>query len=260
MKILFKFPTRSRPEKFFAGIKNITDNVSSDNYQIVVSCDSDDASMRWENIKERFEAINNNKILIAWGLSDNKIHAVNRDVDKADPWGILVVMSDDMAFQVKGFDDIIRKDMVEYFPDGDGFLHYNDGNQKSNVSTMSIMGRKYYDRTGYIYHPGYSSVWCDVEATEVAYMLGKHKYMGDEMVIFRHLHPAWGLSEYDDQYRKTESLNGWGPDLQHLINRKENNYGIVAKASCYYDPSKLNQWKQDLNNARVSNGLKPYFK
>jgi hypothetical protein len=72
-------------------------------------------------------------------------------------WDILVVMSDDMVCVTHGWDDIIRQDMNENFPDTDGVLHYNDGNQKANVMTMSIIGRKYYKRDGYIYNPEYQS-------------------------------------------------------------------------------------------------------
>ena len=150
---------------------------------------------------------------------------MNRDVPESD-WDILVVMSDDMVCITHGWDDIIRQDMNENFPDTDGVLHYNDGNQKANVMTMSIIGRKYYKRDGYIYNPEYQSLWCDVEATEVAHMRGKYKYMGDATILFAHHHPAWGFCLHDEQYRKTESPYYWQKDRQVIENNRAKNYGL----------------------------------
>ena len=264
MRILFKLATRSRPDKFFACLQNIIENLADrENYQILVSYDFDDdgthriiyGANAYRNI-----VFDYNNIRTIQGDSKNKIHAVNRDIEKVTDWDILINTSDDMLFTQHGFDDIIRKDMADNFPDLDGFLHYNDGNQKSNVCTMSIMGRKYYERFNYIYHPDYKSVWCDVEATEVAYMLGKYKYKGDDKILFKHLHPAWGLAEYDEQYRKSENLDVWGEDLQILLERKARHYDLNPKeiiTNYKYPPSEMIKWQSELNNARQNKGMQP---
>ena len=225
MKILFKFATRSRPEKFKKCVENIRSMVADkNNYLIVVSADTDDESMKNIEIEN-----DNLDIVFFFGQSLSKIHAVNRDIDhfKEAQWDILINTSDDMHFVQKGFDDIIRQDMAANFPDTDGVLHYNDGNQKSNVMTLSILGRKYYDRFGFIYHPDYTSLWSDVEATEVAYMMGKYKYMGDDKILFRHFHPAWGLAQYDEQYRQTESQELWVKDKAVIDSHRETIYGLA---------------------------------
>lgn len=258
MKILFKFATRSRPEKFFSCLENIEKMIDDKiNYHILISCDKDDVTMPHAETLSRIYALKN--MTICWGKSINKIDAINRDMDEPLIWDTLINTSDDMVFTKQGFDNIIREDMNKYFPDLDGFLHYNDGNQKSNVCTMSIMGRKYYERFNYIYHPDYKSVWCDVEQTEVAYMLGKYRYMGDENVLFHHLHPAWGLGEYDEQYRASENLDVWGEDLKTLLERKSRNYdltpGQITNALKYSDSEK-DKWQRELNNARRYSGMK----
>jgi len=92
--------------------------------------------------------------------------------------------------------------------------------------TMSIIGRKYYKGDGYIYNPEYQSLWCDVEATEVAHMRGKYKYMGDDIILFAHHHPAWGFCLHDEQYRKTESPYYWQKDRQVIENNRAKNYGL----------------------------------
>ena len=151
----------------------------------------------------------------------NKIDAINRDMDLFEGWDILINTSDDMHFEIKGFDEIIRQDFQNNY---DQVIHYSDGNQHGNIMTLSIMGAEYYNRFKYIYHPDYKSLWCDVEATEVAHLLGKYKYMGDYKILFRHMHPAWGLSEYDEQYRKTESRELWNSDYGLFKYRKSEDY------------------------------------
>lgn len=219
MKILYKFASRSRPDKFMRCLENIYAFSSSDNYEILCSLDEDDPTMQ--------ELMPFHNTTYIYGLSNSKVHAINRDMDKSGEWDILVVMSDDMLFQSYGFDERIRNDFLLHFPDMDGVLHYNDGNQKDNVMTMSIMTRKYYDRFGYVYHPDYKSLYCDEEATEVAKLLGRYKYMGDDCVIFRHFHPAWGLSKYDKQYQKTESREMWDHDEKVFNKRKSKGYEIT---------------------------------
>ena len=131
-----------------------------------------------------------------------------------------------MLFIKEGFDEIIIADMVRNFPDTDGVLHYDDGNQKSNVMTLSICGREYYKRFNYIYPPDYISLFCDDEQTKVAKALHKYKYMGDGFCIFKHLHPAWGLSPMDDQYYKTEDRKLWEKDEQTFLRRQRNNFDL----------------------------------
>lgn len=213
---------------------NIGTNVNSKDYLISCTIDDDDATMNNPEMIHWIQSSFDN-VVISIGKSNNKTHAINRDFAPVDNYDIIVCMSDDMQFQVKGFDDIIRKDMQENFPDLDGVLHYNDGMQKSNVMTMSIMGRKYCEHISkdvyglselVIYHPDYESVWSDVEATEIAYMLGKYKYMRNENIIFRHMHPVWKLAEWDEQYRKSEDQRVYAKDHDVILKRREINYGI----------------------------------
>lgn len=214
--ILFKLATRSRPEKARASINNIIENCLSDNFTILVSADFDDDTMK------NFSYVHSN-VTIVYGISKSKIDAINRDMYIAPKFDILINTSDDMVFQVKGFDNIIRQDFTDNL---DQFIHYSDGNQKENISTMSIMGVDYYKRFNYIYHPDYKSLWCDAEATDVAVMLGKYRYMGDNKILFKHLHPAWGLAPTDAQYQKTEAPEMWDHDYKVILERKARQYDL----------------------------------
>ena len=76
--------------------------------------------------------------------------------------------------------------MKTNYPDTDGILWFFDGWRK-DLNTLCILGRKYYERFGYIYNPEYNSFWSDSEFTDVGNILNKQKFI--DKVIIRHLHP-----------------------------------------------------------------------
>ena len=63
--------------------------------------------------------------------------------------------------------------MTELYPNTDGVLWFNDGNQGNRLNTLCILGKKYYERFNYIYHPDYTSLWADNEFMDVANLLNK---------------------------------------------------------------------------------------
>jgi hypothetical protein len=81
-------------------------------------------------------------------------------------------------------------------------LWYNDGYVGQKLNTMCIMGRKYFDRFAYIYHPDYISLFCDNEFMDVSMILNKVKYSED--VLFKHEHPANGVGAMDKLYNMNE--------------------------------------------------------
>jgi hypothetical protein len=218
MRILFKYTTRSRRSNFLRGYDSILNKIANrEDYHILISVDKDDQSMF------PLPVLDGNHTFVV-GNSKNKIDAINRDLNEFDyDFDILINMSDDMIFSKKGFDDIIR---AEFYNDFNQYVHYNDGNQKCNVCTMHIVGRNYYDRFKYIYHPDYISLWCDVENDIVAKQLGCYKYMGDNLKLFRHLHPAWGLAPQDALSIKTEDRALWIADEITFNKRKIKNFGL----------------------------------
>ncbi len=202
MKILFKLATKSRPQRFFEALESIINNITSDDYLVAVTADANDPTMFNPEVTTRCSQYKNVEIL--FGSSVSKIDAINRDLPLYPGWDILVNFSDDMKFITKGFGENIRTNMQNFFPDLDGVLHYRDENNGDRLMTMSIMGKKYFDRFGYIYHPSYVSLWSDNEAMVVAKLLKKYKFINK--TIFKHNHPAIDVNFMDDQYRHTESF------------------------------------------------------
>jgi hypothetical protein len=93
--------------------------------------------------------------------------------------------------------------MKEVYPDTDGVLWFFDGWRK-DLNTLCILGRKYYDRFGYVYHPEYKSFWSDAEFTDVATILNKQTFI--DKVIIRHLHPDIVLSDEETRKKFAEFL------------------------------------------------------
>ena len=222
-KILIKFPTRGRPQKFFKALKayiDFADDISKIGF--LISMDENDASMNNEEIKTILEnAKTRVKLAYFYGQSKSKIQAVNADMEKVSGWDIVLLASDDMIPVVRGYDTIIRKDMNDHFRDMDGVLWYNDGGQ-NRINTLSILGKKYYDRFGYIYNPEYISLWCDNEFTDVSTQLNK-VYKSDQIII-EHAHPIYQKTEYDPLYIHNESF--FQIDKVTYEKRREKNFDL----------------------------------
>lgn len=196
--ILIKYATRGRPEWFKRTISNIMSTISTHDYHILVTADLDDPKMNTESIIDFCSQ--HIMITLIHGVSANKIDAINRDMEFVTEWDMLVNMSDDMFFTVRGWDNVIKQRVKEVWGDSlDWFAHFNDGYAKDALPTMSIMGSKYYERDGYIYHPSYRSFSCDAEAMYAAMMRGRHHYFED--AIFLHQHPSNTPIKNDETYR-----------------------------------------------------------
>jgi hypothetical protein len=221
MKLLIKFPTRGRKEKFFEVFKqyqNLCEDL--DNTYFLVTLDNDDEDMKLSEVEEMFNTFKNVKVI--YGDSTSKIHAVNRDIEMINDWDIVLLASDDMTPKVKGYDNIIRNKMKEFYPDTDGILWFNDGHQGNSLNTLSILGKKYYDRFGYIYYPEYKSVWSDNEFMTVGNILKKQVYI--DQVIIRHEHPDWGFGERD--FIHQNNINDWHHDYAIYQQRNSINFGV----------------------------------
>lgn len=206
--------------KFFAAVANIIDNALHDDYVILATLDIDDTSMNNPETIKQIAAID--KVLPMFGVSDSKVSAINRDISHAPPWDILCLHSDDMHFTKAGFDLDIIEAMQQYFPDTDGMLHFPDQKAGKETCTYQIIGRKYYERQGYIYNPAYSSLFADNEETEKARALGKYAFIDKQ--ILEHQHPVWGFGEYDRLLKHTQGF--WKRDKRVFYQRKSINFGI----------------------------------
>lgn len=222
MKWILKFASRNRPGFFMQGIKNLNHSFKGNDYVILATLDVDDPTMNNKEIDIFCESAKNVKIL--WGRSESKIHAINRGIYPPYNWDILMNFSDDMLMTVEGWNEIMERQIKEVWGDSlDFFAHYNDGYAGDALATMSIMGRTYYERTQYIYHPGYKSFSSDAEAYYVARALGRHHYFSD--VLFLHQHPTNSPNPKDALYQKNSLATPH--DTKFYWERLNNDFGLT---------------------------------
>jgi hypothetical protein len=191
--IILKYPTRQRPIKFMNNLNAYLDTASGKHkITVVVTMDIDDSSMN--NNPLRYYMTNKIKgdinVTFSYGNSEGKIAAINRGVPAAD-WDIIISTADDMQPAEQAWDDIIIQDMLREFPNLDGALNYNNDPRLEakgpegfkTLITLPVIGRKLYDRFGYIYHPAYKSEWCDNEQTEVFEKLGVLRHIDRRPIV-----------------------------------------------------------------------------
>jgi hypothetical protein len=173
-KILVKFPTRNRPVRFFETLDLYISKANNiNNIIFLITCDNDDLTMNISNVHERLKQYQEKyNLKVYFENNTSKIEAINACMNKVTDWDILLLASDDMIPVVQGYDNIIRQDMETYYSNLDGILWYGDGHQ-DKINTLCILGKTYYNRFSYIYHPSYKSLFCDNEYTEVALSLNK---------------------------------------------------------------------------------------
>jgi hypothetical protein len=215
LKILFKYPSRGRRERFIQGMDSIVNHLrDKENYQILVSADFDDQEMKFDILYPNTS--------IHYGESFSKVEAINRDIELADDWDIIVVMSDDMRFSFFGFDDVIRAE----FNDGnlDKLLHIPDQDAKEHLATVYIAGKIYYDRFGFVYNPEYKSLFCDNEVQDIAKAIGKYVYVNCPGLVM-HLNPAYGHLPADDLFIYQQKI-GWTEDQETYNKRKAKNFDL----------------------------------
>lgn len=226
-KILVKFPTRDRPEQFFKVLDGYINNSTGIDIHYLITLDDNDLSMSNRVIQERLNKYPNLTYVV--GQSFNKIQAVNRDMRHAPKdWDIVVLASDDMVCVSPGWDEVLRYEMNKHFPDTDGCLFHWDGdnntakhNNGNGLCTMNITGRNYFDRFGYLYHPSYSSLWCDNEYTEVAQSMNKMEKF--DTVLFEHQHWSNTPTVKIDKLM-TRNNNFYKTDERNFLYRKSKNF------------------------------------
>jgi hypothetical protein len=217
LKLLIKFPTRNRTEKFFKILDLYYTHLRTPNVHFVITCDIDDLTMNNDTVKSRLKEYP--FLNVYYENNTCKVEAINNNLNNQN-FDILLLASDDMMPVYPGYDKIIKEDMIKHFPDTDGVLWYNDGFQENRLNTLSILGKKYFDRFNYIYNPCYKSLYCDTEFTEVSINLQKVKYFNK--VLIKHVQYSIVKEAPDELYIRNDSLEQI--DRCTFLERKSKNY------------------------------------
>lgn len=238
MIVLVKLPSRGRPQKLLDVLQLYVNNAHDMSKMIfMITLDSDDSTVDTSLIDSLISVHHNIRVYV--GVSGTKIKAVNRDMEVAPFFDILLLASDDMIPIVGGYDEIIRTTMHKHYPTTDGVLWFNDGLQGNGLNTLPIMGRAYYRRFGYIYNPLYKTLWCDKEFTDISIRLGRQTYFSQ--VIIEHRHFINGKAEVDETYIKNNT--GSEEDTEVYNSRKGTNYGMVMTTGLFLPKIKVKIYK-----------------
>src|SRR3989339_735741 len=213
-RLLFKFPTRDRVRKFFYCLDQYYKLMSHKHpYFFMITCDDNDKSMNSKEVRARLAKYEN--LEVYYGDSKSKIHACNRDMEWAPAYDILILVSDDMIPIKQNYDEIIVQEMLNNFPDYDGVLNFNGTVNGGNLNTLAMLGRKFYERFNYIYHPIYKSFFCDLEMSIVSKILKKEAVIYN--LIIEHQNPAFGKVKADRLFKKNHFY--WHDDLKAFNKR-----------------------------------------
>ena len=213
MRISIIHPSRNRPQQAYQTYLNWSrkcDDLS--NIEYLLSLDvSDNGGIDYANT---FEERNVKGHAV---LRDNNsaIEAIN-NAAKVATGDLFIVVSDDTdCFQ--GWDTALLNELKGK---EDFLVKCQDGIQPILI-TMPIMDRAYYNRFGYIYHPDYKHMACDVELTAVGLMLGR---VINSNLLFEHLHYSTGKTPKDAINEKNDLTYAHGDMVlgEHL----KNNFGI----------------------------------
>jgi hypothetical protein len=197
-KILIKFASRERPDKFLKGVKNIFDTCDNPKeIMVIASFDRDDATRDDAQIWEAFDYCfsKGGFMRICVGEPKGNIDAINRDIH-VNGWDVLINFSDDFVFTRIGWDSIILGHAAQY-GSTDFCFHYSDG-YRADIITMAVIGSRYYRRFNYIYFPHYKTFRCKHELTVVSRLLCCYRY--SEQLLFKYVSPDNVEESKDDEH------------------------------------------------------------
>lgn len=244
-RLLIKIPTRSRPNQFFRILDLYYKHLSNpENCKFLITCDIDDYSMNNDQVKKKLQKYTN--LNVHFSSNTSKIEAYNKDINSyLNDFDIMLVTSDDAEPIVKGYDKIIAETMLKSFPDYDGILNFSDGYVGAEVNTLPIIGKKYYERFGYIYHPSYKGFWCDNELTLVSKIL-KREFISNQVLI-RHNHPANNSKIPNDSlYAKNQKW--FDIDRENFRKRQRINFNLkfpILRLIQNFDAASKNKYKRN---------------
>jgi hypothetical protein len=230
MKLVIKFPSRNRPEKFKQILTKYISLLSGKHeVSFIITLDEDDSTMNTPKMRMWLDELAQaNDIQYFYGNSKSKVEACNANMDGAEG-DVLLLISDDMFPVQEDYDDIIYRTYQNTFPDYDGAIKFNDGIRKDPLMTLPCLGWKLYERFGYIYHPDYTSVFCDNEQTSACMLMGK--FAVSDICIAKHLWIPGNHDQADELHQRNDSGEMYEKDGKVFEERKNNNFGVLREVS-----------------------------
>jgi len=211
MKILFKYPTRGRPDWFKRTLELWLTLLSPHHEAIfLVAMDDDDWSMNNPTMQLYLNGLQ--QVAYYYKPHKNKIEAYNSGLEDRQ-FDVIMPIADDLLPQCESYDCILAAAYLESWPKLNGAIHFNDGRTRRNRIGHPIIGRVLYDNLGYLTPPHYAA-WSDREHNAV--LVHRKALKHYPMVLFRH---EWQKYGPDDTYNRADKRHG--EDKRIFLERKK---------------------------------------
>lgn len=224
MKISLIHPSRGRAEKSCNNSKEWIQKAGVD-VELIISTDESDESRDYYFHRYSNEWLlnpngNTWKSFIITNNNTCVVEATNHAA-KSATGDILVYLSDDFKCPDNWGQLILEQFQGVTTP---MLLKVDDCLQNFGVGvlTIPIMNRALYEKLKYFWHPGYKSMWVDVDLYETCKRLNVIKYAPN--LKFPHEHHSMGKSENDETYKR--SAANWDQGQQLFNQRKKLNFPL----------------------------------
>jgi hypothetical protein len=135
---------------------------------------------------------------------------------------IIIAVADDFV-PPPNWDESLLALKPEGWSDGEHVVHVNDGFIR-HIFTLAILTRKRYDRFGYLWYPGYESMFVDTEFGEVAKRDGV--VIEAMQLLFEHMHHACGKRVKDSADANHENDVRWKRGEMLFNYRKQRGFPV----------------------------------
>lgn len=222
MKISIIHPSRQRPQQAAkTAYKWLSSAKDKSNIEYLIGIDVDDSWQDYDKYSLQYGV--RGDIGIIKGENKSAIDAINYTATFTNG-DLLIVVSDDfdcpfhwddaLLTMLKGKEDFIVKT-------GDNVTNRHGKVQGQPwIITLPIMDRKYYERFGYVYYPGYQHMFCDTEMTHVTDLLGRKITLP---INFPHNH--YSANGAPDEVSKKADKT-WMQGEALYLERLKNNFGL----------------------------------
>lgn len=168
MKLLIKIYLRDINPYDTMQILNALDSVIEDKDNTKIFVMSNESTFDFE----KFEYL--------YSYETNIQKMINSNLENLD-WDIVIPIFRPFI-AIRNFDTIIKKIYNEKYPELDGVIWITDNIQKE-VATFAVIGRRYYEKFGYIYNPIYNNKNFEEEFTEILKI--NNDYLFQDTKIFK---------------------------------------------------------------------------
>lgn len=216
MKISLVHPTRERIERAESAVAEWAAKRSGDHeIEHILSVDADDPQF------EDYGALASRlHLLLIVHPNRTMIEAANTGARHATG-DLLVLVSDDF-----GCPEHWDRTLVDRV-DGRPLAAVLVGDAvSSRIMTLPVLTRGYYRQLGYVYYPGYQSMFADDDLTEIAARDGVLVDARD--VVFPHRHYTINLSSEDATYARQNSMEAWWFGWSLFQQRRISRFGALS--------------------------------